>query len=196
MDPTHRVHRTEVVVEGPPTSAFHGQPVDDLVTDDDAGRMAHPTRVRQLCPVHLVHLLGALLPKEGVSLFEREAILGPARGLLAPRRNSVELHRLRREWWASTDRVRIPLTELEALAQRLDRAMCPRSARAIRRDAKALVVFAEVAAHGIRLPATSNEIERAIGMTADCCKRKWARWGRGLHNLRVMWLARKTRRGT
>ncbi|MGI0140640.1 MAG: hypothetical protein ACREBT_05795 [Thermoplasmata archaeon] len=73
---------------------------------------------------------------------------------------------------------RIPLTEVEALAQRLDRAMCPRSARAIRRGATALVVFAEVAAYGIRLPATSNGIEGVMGMIAERYERKWARWER------------------
>lgn len=108
----------------------------------------------------------------------------------------MEVHRLRGEWWAITDRVRSTLTELETLAQRLERGACPRSARAVRREAKALVVFAEVAVHGIRMPATSNGIERVMGMIADRCKRKWARWGSGLRNLLVMLLARKTRRAT
>ena len=58
------------------------------------------------------------------------------------------------------------------------------------------MVFAEVAVRGIRLPAASNGIERVMGMISDRCKRKWARWGRGLRTLLVMLRARKTRRGT
>lgn len=42
--------------------------------------------------------------------------------------------------------------------------------------------FVEVATQGISLPATSNGTERVMGMTADRCKRKWARWGGGLLN--------------
>ncbi len=196
MDPDHHVHLAEVKVGGASTSVLEGLPVGCLVTDDDTGLMAHPARVHQLCHVHFVRLLGVLLQEEGVGLLEREEILAPTRGFLAHLRNSVEVHRLRGEWWAITDRVRSTLTELEVLAQRLERGACPRSARAIRREAKALVVFAEVAVHGIRMPATSNGIERIMGMIADRCKRKWARRGSGLRNLLVMLLARKTRRGT
>jgi hypothetical protein len=156
MDPTHHAHLAKVNVGGATTSVLEGLPVECLVTDDDTGLMAHPARVHQLCHVHFVRLLGALLQEEGVGLLEREAIL----------------------------------------AQRLERGACPRSARAIRREAKALVVFAEVAVHGIRMLATSNGIERVMGIIADRCKRKWARWGTGLRNLLVMLLARKTRRGT
>ena len=59
-----------------------------------------------------------------------------------------------------------------------------------------MVVFAEVATQGIPLPATSNGVERVMGMIADRCKRKWARWGGGLLNQLVMLLGRKTRRAT
>jgi hypothetical protein len=196
MDPDHHVHLAEVRVGGPPTSVLEGLLVDGLVTDDDSGLMAYPVRVHQLCHVHFVRLLGELLQEEGVGLLVREETLATARGLLAHLRNSVEYHRLRGEWWAVTDRVRGTLQELEQLARRLERGACPRSARTIRREAKALVVFAEVAVHGIRMPATSNGVERVMGMIADRCKRKWARWGSGLRNLLVMLLARKTRRGT
>ncbi len=196
MDPNHHVHLAEVRVGGPPTSALQGLEVEHLVTDDDTGLMAYPVRAHQLCHVHFVRLLGTLLQEEGVGLLEREELLAPIRGLLAHLRNSVEVHRLQGDWWAITERVRATLQELEVVAQRLERGACPRSAQAIRREAKALVVFAEVAVHGIYLPATSNGVERVMGMIADRCKRKWARWGSGLRNQLVMLLARKTRRGT
>ena len=195
MDPAHHVHLGEVRVDGAPTSVLEGERVEFLVTDDDSGLMAFPARAHQLCHVHFTRLLGTLLQEEGVGLLEREAILAPVRGALAHLRNSVEVHRLRGEWWAITDRVRSTLVELEGVAYRLEHAGCPRAARAIRREAKALVVFAEVAVYGIRMPATSNGVERVMGMIADRCKRKWARWGSGLRRLTVMLLARKTRRG-
>ncbi len=196
MDPRHHAHLAEVKVEGPPASVLDNEAVTHLVTDGDIGLMAHPVEFHQLCHVHFVRTLGATLQEEGVGLLDREAILTPMRNLLAHLRNSVEYHRLRQEWWAITNRVRSTLTELEVVAQRLDRGACPRSAQWVRRQAKALVVFAEVAAHGISLPATSNGVERVMGMIADRCKRKWARWGGGLLNQLVMLLARKTRRAT
>jgi Uncharacterised protein family (UPF0236) len=196
VDPDHHVRLAEVKVGGAPTSVLAGLPIEHLVSDDDSGLMAYPARVHQLCHVHFLRLLGELLREEGVGLVEREALLAPPRGLLAHLRSSVEYHRLRGDWWEITHRVRATLAELEALAERLEQAACPRSARAIRREAKALVVFAEVAVHGIDMPATSNGIERVMGMIADRCKRKWARWGSGLRNQLVMLLARKTRRGT
>lgn len=195
MDPEHHVHLAEVKVDGAAPSVLVGLSVGCLVTDDDAGLMAAPARVHQLCHVHFVRLLGTLLQEEGVGLHEREEVLAPVRETLAHLRNSVEYHRVREEWWAITDRVRSTLRELEEVARRLERGVCPRASRAIRREAKALVVFAEVAVHGIRLPATSNGVERIMGMIADRCKRKWARWGSGLRNQLVMLLARKTRRG-
>lgn len=196
MDPNHHAHLAEVRVGGPPASVLEGLPVTHLVTDNDVGLMAHPAEHHQLCHVHFVRLLGGLLQEEGVDLLEREAVLAPVRGLLAHLRSSVEHHRLRAEWWAITDRVRSTLTDLEAVARRLDRGACPRAARTVRREAKALVVFAEVVAQGISLPATSNGVERVMGMIADRCKRKWARWGGGLLNQLVMLLSRKTRRRT
>ena len=196
MDPSHHVHLAEVGVGGKSTSVLEGQPIEHLVTDDEFGLMAYPVRTHQLCHVHFVRRLNALLQEEGVELREREELLAPVRGLLAHLRNSVEYHRLRGEWWVITERVRATLTELERLAQLFQRGDLPQTARTIRREAKALVVFAEVAAHGVRMPATSNGVERTMGMIADRCKRKWARWGGGLRNQLIMLLARKIRRGT
>jgi len=195
MDPEHHAHLAEVNVNGAPTSVLEGRSVDYLVTGDDTGLMAFPARAHQLCHVHFVRLLGTLLQEEGVGLLEREEILVPVRGLLAHLGNSVEVHRLRGEWWVTTDRARSTMSELEGIAPGLERGVCLRAARAIRREAKALVVFAEVAVHGVWMPATSNGVERVMGMIADRCKRKWARWESGLRNLLVMPLARKTWRG-
>ena len=195
VDPDHHVRLAEVKVGGPPTSVLERETVQHLVTDDDTGLMAYPVPTHQLCHVHFVRRLGDLLQEEGVGLLEREEVLGAVRGILAHLRNSVEYHRLRHEPWAITERVRSTLSELEQIAHRLDHGACPHAARSIRREAKALVVFAEVAMRGVGLPATSNGVERVMGMIADRCKRKWARWGRGLRNQLVMLLGRKTRRG-
>jgi len=63
-------------------------------------------------------------------------------------------------------------------------------------SANALVVFTEVAAQGIALPATSNEVDRVLGVIAHRCKRTWARWSSGLLNPLVVLLSRQTRRAT
>ncbi len=149
QDPEHHVHLAAVKVDGPAQSVLVGLEVDGLVTDDDSGLVAVPSRVHQLCHVHFVRLVGELLREEGVGLLDRETPTGEVRGILARLRHSVEFHATRREWRAIAERVRGTLNELEGVARRLERGACPHSARTIRREAKALVVFAEVAVHGI-----------------------------------------------
>ena len=138
--------------------------------------MAYPVRAHQLGHVHFVRRLVTWLQEEGGRL------LASVRGPLSPRRNSVEVRPLRRERWAIPDRLRSTRTERERILQRLEGGSCPRAARAIRREAKARVGFAEVAVHGVRMPVPSDGVERA-------------RWGRGLRDHFGMLPARKTRRG-
>jgi hypothetical protein len=191
----HRVGLVEVRVGGAPAEALEGQYVERLTTDDDPGLMASPAGAHQLCHVHFVRRVVELLQEEGVSLLDREVVVAPLQGLLAHLRASTDLHRMDRNWDALDHRVRETLTDLGSVAEFLQHGGCRRTARFVRKEMRALVVFSRLAREGIWMPATSNGVERVMGMIADRCKRKWARWGRGLRNLNVMMLTRKTRPG-
>ncbi len=188
----HRVKLVGVAIDRRPGVALGDTEVHHLTTDDAPGLRALDAEHRQLCHVHFVRHLAGLLGEEGVSLREREEILSPLRGLLAHLRNSVEAHRYDGSVGTVTERVRVTLRELGVVGLRLERAGCPQSARFVLREMRSLVVFAEVGRE-LWMPATSNGVERVMGMIADRCKRKWAHWNRGLHNMVLALLARKIR---
>ncbi len=188
----HRLELVDVRVGGPPGASLAGEEVHRLTTDDAPGLRAFGAAHQQLCHVHFVRHLADLLGEEGVSLPQREGILAPVRGLLAHLRNSVEAHRHEGNGAAVTLRVQATLAELSALGQSLAQGGYPQSSRFVLREMRALVVFAQVGG-GLWMPATTNGVERVMGMIADRCKRKWAHWNRGLQNLVLMMLARKIR---
>ncbi len=186
----HRVQLVGVAVDLRPGTALGDAEVHRLTSDDAPGLRALDGDHRQLCHVHFVRHLADLLGDEGVSLSEREAILGPVWGLLAHLRNSVEVHRHDGSVGRVTERVQVTLRELGLAGLRLERAGCPQSARFVLREMRSLVVFAEVGKE-LWIPATSNGVERVMGMIADRCKRKWAHWNRGPHNMVLTMMARK-----
>lgn len=186
----HRVQLVGVAVDQRPGTALGKAEVRRLTTDDAPGLRVLEAEHRELCHVHFVRHLAALLGEEGVSLSERESILGPLRGLLAHLRSSVEAHRHDGSVGRVEERVRATLVELGVLGMRLERGGCPQSGRFVLREMRSLVVFAEVG-RDIWMPATSNGVERVMGMIADRCKRKWAHWNRGLHNMVLTLLTRK-----
>ncbi|MDE1837510.1 MAG: hypothetical protein KGJ23_12965 [Euryarchaeota archaeon] len=188
----HRVELVNVRVGAPPGASLEGEEVQKLTTDDAPGLRAFGAEYQQLCHVHFCRHLNDLLGDEGMSLEERERVVGPVRGLLAHLRNSVEFHRHDGNGVAVTERVRATLQELGALGHRLEQGGCPQSARFVLREMRALVVFAEVGG-GLWMPATSNAVERVMGAIADRCKRKWAHWGSGLRNLVLTMLVRRFR---
>ena len=188
----HRLELVGVRVGARPGASLEGEEVLHLTTDDAPGLRAFGAEYQQLCHVHFVRHLADLLGEEGVSLLEREGILAPVRALLAHLRNSVEAHRHDGNGAAVTFRVQATLDELSALGQRLAQGGCPQSSRFVLREMRALVVFAQVGG-GLWMPATSNGVERVMGMIADRCKRKWAHWNSGLQNLILTMLARKIR---
>lgn len=188
----HRVQLVGVRVDDRPGASLKGAEVRRLTTDDAPGLRALGAERQQLCHLHFLRHLVDLLGQEGVSLSERETLVTPLRGVLAHLRHSVDCHRRDGNGVAITVRVRETLMELGALGERLVKGGCPQSGRFVLREMRALVVFAEVGGD-LWMPATSNGIERVMGMVADRCKRKWAHWGRGLRNMVLALLARKIR---
>ena len=188
----HRVQFEAVRVGGRPGAVLEGQEVQRLVTDDAPGLRAIEAEIQALCHVHFARHLADLLGEEGIGLAEREEVVRPVRGLLSHLRNSVEAHRGDGGGGAVRYRVQVTLEELGALGHRLQEGGCPRSAGFVLRELRALVVFAEVGG-GLWMSATTNGVERVMGMLAHRCKRAWAHWGSGLENMAVVLLTRKLR---
>jgi hypothetical protein len=191
-------HVVEVVgidVDRPAREVLGPTMVDRLVTDDALAYSAGAARWHSLCHVHFLRRVTALLTEERglMTVSEREAVVKELTGILGHLRASVEAHRLDGNRVAVTNRVAATLTELGRIGTELERRGLHQTGRYVRERGRATVVFAEVTNRGGWMPATSNGVERVMGMVAERCKRKWAHWNGGLRNLLLMLLVRKTR---
>jgi hypothetical protein len=192
----HSLEVTGIQIGGPARGVLGPGTVDRLVTDDALAYSAEGVaRWHSLCHVHFVRRVTGLLAEERglMSMEEREAVARDLSGVLAHLRASVELHRRDGNRAAVTDRVTATLVHLGKIGTELERRGLQQAGRYIRERGRATVVFAEMTMRGGWMPATSNGVERVMGMIADRCKRKWAHWNRGLPNLLQLLLIRKTR---
>jgi hypothetical protein len=127
-------------------------------------------------PRPFVRRVTALLAEEKglISLEEREGVARDLSGVLAHLRASVELHRRDGNRAAVTDRVAATLAHFGKIGTELEGRGLHQTGRCVREGGRATVVFAEVTMRGGWMPATSNGVERIMGMIADRCKKKWA----------------------
>ena len=137
----HRMQLVGVRVEDRPGASLKGVEVRRLTTDDAPGLRALGVEHQQLCHPHFLRNLVDLLGDDGVSLTEREELVGPLRGVLAHLRNSVDCHRRDGNGAAVTVRVRATLMELGTSGEGLLKGGCPRSGRFVLKEMRSLVVF-------------------------------------------------------
>ena len=191
----HKVELVAVQVDGPPTEVLDPNGVERLVTDDALAYSVDLARWHQLCHLHFLRRVRDLLTEERnlLEVAEREAVLRDLGGLLGHLRASVARHRIDGDKVAITYRVEATLRAFGETAAELEHRGLRQTARYVRERGRATVVFAEMAGHGGWMPATSNGVERIMGMVADRCKRKWAHWNSGLEDLLRLLLTRKTR---
>jgi hypothetical protein len=191
----HQVELVAVQVDGPPRGVLDAAGVDRLVTDDAPAYTEDLARWHQLCQVHFLRHVRSLLTDERgrMTIPEREGVLHELGGALGHLRASVKKHRVDGDKVAITYRTEATFRRLGELGTELERRGLRQTARYVRERGRATVVFAEVAGHGGWMPATSNGVERIMGMIADRCKRKWAHWNGGLEDLLRLLLVRKTR---
>ena len=65
------------------------------------------------------------------------------------------------------------------------------AAEFIERHSRFMVTFAELALEGVRIPYTTNRIERLMGEISKRCKHRWMHWSTGgLRDMLTMVLAR------
>ena len=85
------------------------------------------------------------------------------------------------------------LRELRKVACKLRGRGYPKAAEFLERNARFMVTFAEVAMEGVRIPYTTNRIERLMGEVSKRCKQKRMHWSTdGLKNILILVLVRYT----
>ena len=191
----HSVEVVGIQVGGPARGVLGPAPLERLVTDDAASYATDAARWHSLCHVHFLRRVTSLLTDEKglMDVAEREAVVRGLAGELAHLRASVAHHQLDGDRVAVTRRIAATLAYLGKVGEDLEHRGLRMTGRYVRERGRATVVFAEVTNRGGWMPATSNGVERMMGMIADRCKRKWAHWNRGLGNLLQLLLIRKTR---
>jgi hypothetical protein len=191
----HSVEVVGIQVDRPAVEVLGSNRIERLVTDDAPAYSTDVARWHSLCHIHFLRRVTGLLNDERGRLGrgEREAILHELGGTLAHLRASVAKHSRDGNGAAVNDRIAATLLTLGKIGRTLERQDMRQTGRYVLERGRATVVFAEVTNRGGWMPATSNGVERVMGMIADRCKRKWAHWNRGLENLLQMLLVRKTR---
>jgi len=165
---------------------------DVLVSDGEPGLVnAVEARNRQLCVVHaLKHLLFTLW-REGMSPEDRHEAGEAVRHVVFPLVYSVQKHLEEEDGERLRARIDEALRELREVAGELRRRGYPKAAGFLERNAKFIVTFAEVALEGVRVPYTTNRIERLMGEVSKRCKHQWMHWSTdGLRNILILVLVR------
>jgi transposase-like protein len=89
--------------------------------------------------------------------------------------------------------IRRTIEELERLAKMLFFKGYRNAASFIRRNARMMVTFAEMAMEGMRIPYSSNVIERLMVEVSKRSKNRWMRWSeKGLRSMLTLVLVRYT----
>jgi len=148
---------------------------------------------RQLDLVHAVKDSLYKLWSEGMSRQERETVGVEMKQLLYTLVNSVKKHLEDYDGEALRNRIESTVKGLIALAERLKMKGYPKTAAFIKSNARFMVTFAKLALKNMRIPYTSNMIERLMGEISKRCKHKWMHWStEGLENILQIILVRYT----
>jgi len=165
-----------------------------LVSDGEPGLVnAVEAGRRQLCIIHAIRYLLFTLWREGMSKEERDEAAIAIKQTLFTLVNSTRKHLEDRDYERLQARIDETLRELHATAQRLRERGYPKAAAFIEKHARFVVTFAELALEGVRIPYTTNRIERLMGEISKRCKHKWMHWSTsGLKNILSIILVRYT----
>ena len=148
-------------------------------------------RSRQLCVVHALKYLLFALWREGMSPEDRHEAGEAVRRVIFPlvysaRRHPEDGEKLRA-------RIDEALEDHRRVARGLRHRDYPKAAEFLERNAGLMVAFAEVALEGVRIPYTTNRIERLMGEVSKRCKHQWMHWSTdGLRNILTLVLVRYT----
>ena len=159
-----------------------------LVSDEETGLVEAVTAGRrQLCLLHGLKRLGFILWRDGMSKGERDEVRR------AVRRTLFGLVAAARHLGGDVLRARIMWTrgELVSVAEGLRVRGYGGAADYLERRVDVLVAFAELALEGVRVPYTTNRLERLMGEVADRCKNRRMHWSsKGLRCMLMFLLVR------
>lgn len=124
---------------------------------------------------------------------ERETMVREFARMLAHLRTAMAMDTLDKNRVAITEHIAAILADLGRMGTDLERRGLRQAGRYVREEVQATAVIAQVTNWGGWMPATSNGVERVMGVVADRCKRKRACWERGLETLLKLLPVRKTR---
>jgi hypothetical protein len=164
-----------------------------LISDGDPALKNQEPWRHQLCILHAIKRLTYALWREHASKIEREYLKAELEHILYTLINSTRRHASDGDHEALTRRIESTLRELSILAARLKRRGYREASEFIAKNGKLLVTFAELTLEGIRIPYTTNQIERLMGEIAKRCKHRWAHWSdEGLKNILTLILIHYT----
>ena len=163
-----------------------------LVSDGEPGLVnAVEAKSRQLCVIHALKYLLFTLWREGMSPEDRHEAGEAVRHVIFPLVYSARRHPDDGEGLRA--RIDEALRELREVACKLRGRGYPKAAGFLERNARFMVTFAEVALEGVRIPYTTNRIERLMGEVSKRCKHQWMHWSTdGLKNILILVLVRYT----
>jgi transposase-like protein len=127
----------------------------------------------------MIKLWGEGMPKD-----QRDIVSKKMKRMLFMLVNSVRKHLGDEDKGAIKKSIQYALKGLKDLSGELKRDGYDRASEFIRKNARLMVTFARLAVENIKIPYTSNLIERLMGQVAKRCKHIWAHWSTdGLENI-------------
>jgi hypothetical protein len=167
---------------------------ETLISDNEPGLTnAISAKNRQICILHALKYLLFTLWGEGMTKDERVKVEAAVKQALFTLVNSTKKHHKDKDKTQLQKRIHRTLRRLSQIAKELNEDGYLRAAEFIRKNAKFMVTFAELALEGIKIPYTTNKIERLMGEVSKRCKHKWMHWStQGLKDILTIVLVRYT----
>jgi len=169
---------------------------DTLISDNEPGLVnAVKAERRQLCILHALKYLLFALWGERMSKEDRLEVEITVKQTLFTLVNSTKKHRRTGDKKRLKTRIDWTLRKLNQIAKELEERGYPKASSFIKRNAKFMVTFAQLALEDVKIPYTNNKIERLMGEISKRCKHKWMHWStEGLRNILAIVLIRYTNR--
>lgn len=155
------------------------------------------TAAYQLCVLHVTRAVNFKLwkRKQQLPAERRLALVRDLTAILFRLVGSVKKHLLAPDPERLRQRITEALKALNSFVLRLREEGSASAAGFVSRSIHQMVVFARLALEQVRIPYTTNLVERLMGEVAKRVKNRWAHWSeRGLNNLLALLLVRYTNR--
>ena len=167
---------------------------ETLISDNEPGlTSAVDAENRQICILHALKYLLFTLWGDGMNKDERVKVEAAVKQALFTLVNSTKKHLKDKDKTQLQKRINQTLRTLHKIAEELDEDGYFKASEFILKNARFMVTFAELALEGIKIPYTTNKIERLMGEVSKRCKHKWMHWStQGLKNILTIVLIRYT----